>query len=182
MSSSNKYFAFLRGINVGRHIIKMEALRDLFYELGYQNIQTYIQSGNVFFESRDTEKLELRNNIEKHLAESLNYEVAVSLRTINEVENIIQQNPFSDIEIADDKRFAVTLLPAPVKIVTSLPYTTKDGGYELISMNATELFVVWHLKNGRPSNSYGQLEKIVGGHGTTRFWHTLIKIHASLLR
>ena len=55
-----RYVAFLRGINVGGHIVKKEKLRETFTSLGFQNVTTYKQSGNVIFESSNTDAQELR--------------------------------------------------------------------------------------------------------------------------
>lgn len=53
---------------------------------------------------------------------------------------------------------------------------TSDHAYEVIAATSHELFVVWHLKNGRPGNSYGAIEKLLQVPTTTRFWHISIKI------
>jgi hypothetical protein len=73
----------------------------------------------------------------------------------------------------------VNFLAEPVLDTFSLPYLTPDGAYEVIGMTPTELFVVWHLNNGRPGNSYGLLEQRFKVPATTRFWHTTAKILAA---
>lgn len=177
MNNENiSYVALLRGINVGGHVVKMEVLRGYFTELGYDNVRSYIQSGNVFFDSDEQDKEVLKNKIENQLETSLGYKVPVCLRTIQELEDILQKDPFKNIELTPDKRFAITLLTQPAVVDLPLPYSTPDGGYEVVAKTLTELFVVWHLKNGRPGNSYGLIEKKIQGQATTRFWHTLAKI------
>ena len=69
------YIALLRGINVGGHLVKMERLRDLFMELGFTHVRTYIQSGNVFFETTQTDRKGVSQTIEQHLHQALGYEV-----------------------------------------------------------------------------------------------------------
>lgn len=171
--------ALLRGINVGGHVIKMDALRALFTELGLQNVRSYIQSGNIFFESNEENISLLQERIEKYLAHSLGYSVPVCLRTIEEIEKLLKQNPFKNISITPDIRLSVTFLSKQSVIDLPVPFLTPDGAYELTGKTDTELFVVWHLKNGRPGNSYGFLEKKVQVPTTTRFWHTLEKILAA---
>lgn len=175
MADTQSYIAFLRGINVGGHIIKMDQLREFFSDLSLRNVRSYIQTGNIFFES-EKNKEELQVEIEKYLESQLKYPVPTCLRTIDELEEIMKLNPFNDINLTADTRFAVTFLSRPVKKSITLPHATADGAYELIQMTNNELFVVWHLKNGRPGNSYGSLEKTLGSTGTTRFWHTTEKI------
>ncbi|HEX9961588.1 MAG TPA: DUF1697 domain-containing protein, partial [Pyrinomonadaceae bacterium] len=67
-----KYVAFLRGINVGgRHLVKMEDLRVLFASMNFENVKTYIQSGNVIFETSETSADVLAGKIERGLKEAL---------------------------------------------------------------------------------------------------------------
>ncbi len=62
-----KYIAFLRGINIGGHQVKMEQLRELFRKLGLTDVRSYIQSGNIFFETAETDRVRLTRKIEQHL-------------------------------------------------------------------------------------------------------------------
>ncbi len=174
--AGTRYIALLRGINVGGHVVKMNRLRDLFGELGFDQVRTYIQSGNVFFDSDERETGALRTRIQEHLRAALGYDVATCLRTAEELESIIARDPFNGISVTPDMRLAVTFFAEPVTNMISLPYLTPDGAYEVVAMSPTELFVVWHLKNGRPGNSYAHLERIFRTPTTTRFWHTTAHI------
>ncbi len=85
-----KYVAFLRAINVGgTKIIKMNNLKKYFESFGCINVQTYIQSGNVIFEAK--ESIELEEKIEKHLEKMLGYKVETFLRTMDEVAKIVSK-------------------------------------------------------------------------------------------
>jgi uncharacterized protein (DUF1697 family) len=177
MQSNRKSFiAFLRGINVGGHNVRMEQLRSFFEALGFDNVRSYIQSGNIFFDSDEYDKLKLRKKIEEFLYTSLGYKVVVCIRTIEDLKQLLSHDPFKNIKVASDIRFAVTFLAEETTVDLPLPYLTPDGGYELIAKTSTELFIVWHLQNGRPSSSYSFIEKKVKSQATTRFWHTLAKI------
>lgn len=177
--TNTTYIALLRGINVGGHTVKMERLRELFGELGFERVRSYIQTGNVFFQSHEQDKSALRTAIERHLRTALGYEVATCMRTIEEVEGLLARDPFSGIAVTPDTRLAVTFLAEPVAGTLPLPYLTPDGAYEVIGMTPSELFVVWHLQDGRPGNSYGLIEKQLRVPTTTRFWHTTAKILAA---
>ena len=170
------YIALLRGINVGGHNIKMAQLRGLFEEMGLTNVRSYIQSGNVFFDTADKDAPALRSTIEQHLRSALGYDVPASLRTIDQLEQVLAQDPFNEIDVTDDMRLSVTYLAEPVDTRLPIPYQTKDGAYEVVGQTGSEVFVVWRLRNGRPGNSYGQIEKELGVPGTVRFWHTSQKI------
>jgi uncharacterized protein (DUF1697 family) len=95
------YVAFLGGINVGGHRVKMDRLRSLFEELQLRNVSTFIASGNVLFSStkKDTAKLEAA--IEQHLETSLGYRVPVFLRTNEELAAALRYEPFDRRAIED---------------------------------------------------------------------------------
>ncbi|MFN2498088.1 MAG: DUF1697 domain-containing protein [Pyrinomonadaceae bacterium] len=94
-----KLFAFLRAINVGGHVVKMDQLRELFVALNLTNVETFIASGNVIFESRSKNPTALERKIENYLAKSVGYEVATFVRTLEELERINEYRPFSEAEL-----------------------------------------------------------------------------------
>ena len=75
--------AFLRGINVGGHIVKKERLQGVFEALGFRDVMTYKQSGNVIFETEVKDMEKIRTRIEDKLKKTLGYDVAVFIRTID---------------------------------------------------------------------------------------------------
>jgi len=104
------YFAFLKGINVSGHrIIKMVELKTMFEEMGFKNVRTFIQSGNVVFESTAKEAA-LKKKIEAGLMKSLGYNVNVIIRSKDEMEEIIEGYPFSKIKGHDECRLNVGYL------------------------------------------------------------------------
>jgi uncharacterized protein (DUF1697 family) len=86
-----KYVALLRAINVGSHIVKMDRLRALFEELGFANVETFIASGQVIFDTRATDAAKLEARIEKHLRAALGYDVATFIRTPAELARVAAQ-------------------------------------------------------------------------------------------
>jgi uncharacterized protein (DUF1697 family) len=86
--------ALLRAINVGGHTVKMDQLRALFVALGYTNVATYIASGNVIFETPPTSTAALEAQIERHLRDTLGYEVLTFIRTAEELAAIADYAPF----------------------------------------------------------------------------------------
>lgn len=97
-----RYVAFLRAINVGGHIVKMQELQRLFEALGFSNVATFIASGNVIFESAVDDARKLEQTIEQGLQQALGYEVITFLRTLPEVAAIAaavaEHRPFPDTE------------------------------------------------------------------------------------
>lgn len=90
----NKYLAFLRAINVGGHAVKMDHLRELFESLGFANVETFIASGNVIFETKEKNAASLEKKIASHLEKSLGYAVDTFLRTPQEVAEIEKRCSF----------------------------------------------------------------------------------------
>lgn len=170
------YIAFLRGINIGGHNVKMERLRELFAELGLTNVRTYIQTGNVFFETDENDRTKLTQKIEMHLFETLGYEVPTFLRTIEEIEEIIDLDPFKNLKVSDDIRVCIVFTADPIPQNLSLPLHSAKGDMEIVAVTKYEAFVVWYIINGRPPSSQTLLNQNLGKKNTSRFWHTTIKI------
>ena len=84
-----RYVAFLRAINVGGHVVKMDRLRSLFESAGLASVSTFIASGNVAFESRKT-AASLETLIEATLQAALGYEVLTMVRTSDEVIRVVE--------------------------------------------------------------------------------------------
>jgi uncharacterized protein (DUF1697 family) len=94
-----KYVAFLRAINVGGHTVKMDHLRRLFEALEFTNVETFIASGNVIFDSTSKGAKALEKMIERHLQKALGYEVATFIRTTAELAAIADHKPFPNAEL-----------------------------------------------------------------------------------
>ena len=93
-----RYVALLRAINVGGHIVKMDALRRLFEEWGGENVQTFIASGNVVFDSSRRRADAAEQSIENHLRKALGYPVVTFLRTLPELAAVAACAPFAPSE------------------------------------------------------------------------------------
>ena len=168
------YIAFLRGINVGGHVVKMERLRELFTEMGFLHVRTYIQSGNVFFETGQTDRPGLTQTIERHLHAALDYEVPVFLRTIPEMEQIMNIDPFQHLNVTPTMRFCVVFTAEKIAPTLVLPLRSPKNDMEIIYTTDYEAFIVWYIINGRPPAAQGF--KVLGNRTTTRFFHTAAKI------
>ena len=86
-----RYIAFLRAINVGSHIVKMERLRALFEEMGFENVATFIASGQVIFDAHAVTPEKLEAKIEKFLQAALGYDVATFIRTPAQLRKVAER-------------------------------------------------------------------------------------------
>lgn len=108
-----RYIAFLRAINVGGRIVRMERLRELFAEAGFRNVETLIASGNVIFEASAKQPAKLEARIAQHLEKSLGFEVAAFVRTPAELTAITSFVPFPGEEISTGALLVAFLAKAP---------------------------------------------------------------------
>ena len=170
------YVALLRGINVGGHMVKMERLREVFTELGFAGVRTYIQSGNVFFETAEGNREALTHTIEHHLHGALGYSVPVFLRTIPELEHVLAFDPLNGGKVTDDMRLCIAFAAKPIPDTLALPVWSPKNDAQIVQTTPLEAFVVWYIINGRPPASQDFVERMLGSKVTTRFFHTTVKI------
>src|SRR5690349_19631018 len=105
------YIAILRGINVGgNRMIKMDALKQLFAELGFKNIQTYIQSGNIVFQGKETDSRKLETKISAAITGKFTFDVPVIVIEYDDFRQIISDNPFLSDKKKDTAYLHVTFL------------------------------------------------------------------------
>lgn len=172
------YIALLRGINVGGHNVKMERLRELFAELGFANVRSYIASGNVFFETDETDRGALTARIEAHLADGLRFEAPVFLRTPDELERILESATFDTTGPSADERFCITFTQEPIPDTVEVPSASPNGDTEIVGVAECEAYFIWHILKGRPPSS-NFAERTLPPPATTRFYHTTRKILAA---
>lgn len=170
------YIAFLRGMNVPGRSVKMVYLRELFRDMGFEAVRTYIQSGNVFFESGEDDRDKLSHLISTHLRETLGYEVVVCLRTVPELEALVALDPFADVDVRSDMRCCVVFTTDRIDPEMRLPLISPKKDMEIIRVNPYEAFVLWYLINGKAPAVKGFQERALGRDATTRYFHTVVKI------
>lgn len=173
----SKYVAFLRAINVGGHIVKMEHLRREFESLGFAGVETFIASGNVIFQSRSQNGRQLEAKIEKHLQKVFGYEVATFIRSLAELRQIAKQHPFRP---ADDKAAGHSLLVAFLSSPPSLEAAKNLMAFrsETDDFYLSDREVYWLCRTRMSDSRFsgGRLEKIVGMRATIRNMTTVRKL------
>jgi uncharacterized protein (DUF1697 family) len=174
------YIALLRGINVGgHHIVKMAELKRMFELLGFLRVQTYIQSGNVLFESIEAE-VPLRERIEREFASTFGFASVIILRTAAEMERIIENCPFSEEAIfeaqatSEGECLHVAMLPeAPSQegIERLSEYRNENEEFRIVGRDVYLMF----QRSLRNSRLAGSLNKL-GVPATMRNWKTMNKL------
>jgi uncharacterized protein (DUF1697 family) len=169
-----KYVAFLRGVNVGGHnIINKNRLLEVFAPLGYRNVAVFKQSGNVIFDS-DKLATEVAEAIQKKLHSALGREIVVFLRTLQQLREILTNNPFPEATV-DASSFMVTFLSAAPTTVPDVPLRIPKSTAEVLQINGTEGFSVTH-GGGEGALPNPFLEKTLKVQATTRNLNTIREI------
>src|ERR1700686_223101 len=138
-----RHVAFLRGINVaGQKLIKMEELARIFASMGLRNVRTYIQCGNVIFDHASENSARLRKKIERTLQDVLGYEVPVILRSLADIEALVERNPFRKIKADDDVRLCVVFLSAEPPSKPKLPLISATEKLEVFEVRDRAAFIV----------------------------------------
>ncbi|MDF2615289.1 MAG: hypothetical protein K0S71_3075 [Clostridia bacterium] len=176
------YIALLRGINVGgKNIIKMADLKKAFEAIGLCDVKTYIQSGNVLFKSNEAEDA-LRRKIEHEIKAIWGFPVTVILRTSLELEQIIQNCPFSEEERSEAESSSkkeslyvslITHTPDKAKIDCLTPYKSESEEYQVVGREVFLLFGQ-SIRNSKLANNLQKLDV----QGTVRNWRTINKLLA----
>ena len=135
---------FLRAINVGGHVVKMDHLRKLLTSFGLEDVETVLASGNVVFETKSTSTAKIEDQIEAALLAELGYEVVTMVRTPKELAEVVAHRPFS-LETS-----VVGLLKRAPSAAATKEALAWDIGDEEIAIRGTELY--WR-HGGRMSES-----------------------------
>jgi uncharacterized protein (DUF1697 family) len=195
--SPHRYIAFLRAINVGGHIVKMDRLRSLFEALGFSNVATFIASGNVIFDvpgvdaraanaqapdapdalapdalapdalAPDAQALERR--IERALREALGYVVATFLRTPAELAAVARHRAFPSVDVAAEAHaLYIGFLPAPPAPAAAEALLRLRTDADDLHVHGRELYWLCRTRMGESPLTGARLEKALGMPATLR--------------
>lgn len=169
--------ALLRAVNVaGTAKLLMADLRSFIEALGFARARTYIQTGNVIFDTNGPGGLELEKYLEQQARARLGLETSFFVRTPDEWENMIEANPFADKARDDPRRLLVMALrdePGAENLAA-----LKDGhaGQEPIGLVGKHLYIDYLDGAGSSKLSNVLIERKLGTRGTARNWNTVLKI------
>jgi len=168
------YIAMLRGINVSGHkMIKMETLRASFGTLKLSNVQTYVQSGNVVFGCGDGSITSLSEKIKQRILRDFGFSVPIFLRTANELQEIIEDNPFLKETAIDHSKLHITFLSdaAPKSALEALqPLAAQSERFRVLGR---QVYLYCPDGYGRTKLSNTAIERKLSVGATTRNWRTV---------
>ena len=162
-----RYVAFLRAINVGGRVVKMDRLRALFMELDLANPETFIASGNVLFESKVKALAGLERRIETHLASALGYEVATFVRQHDSLLSLLDGHPYES-HADDGHTLQIGFLkgtPGPSQLEGLKALETPTDEFHLRDRS---LYWLLRMKFNETKITTAKLERVLGGPVTFR--------------
>ncbi len=171
------YIAFLRGINVGGNKkVGMEELKKTFSSLGFKNVQTILNSGNVVFGTDSLNLTSAQNLIEETLEKTFGFKIPVLLRTAIDIKKLIDSDPFKNIPVTTQTRLYVTFLPAGKSLISS------GNDLKIVQITHSEVCSFLIISSHKTTTDMMKLfEKTWGTSITTRNWNTIVRIGKVLL-
>jgi uncharacterized protein (DUF1697 family) len=171
-----RYIAFLRGVNVsGQKIIKMDALRQAFSVAGFEDVKTYIQSGNILFTTVDQDTNQLILSIENLIEQTFGFRTDVILRKLTDIEFLVNSDDFNTFRSEEGKYYITFLKHAYVEPL-SVPVFSKNRDVEIIHHNNMDFFCISTAYKGTYGFPNSFIEKLTGIPATTRNTNTLEKL------
>ncbi|WP_327288283.1 DUF1697 domain-containing protein [Streptomyces sp. NBC_01198] len=175
-TTSTRYVALLRGINVGgKARVPMQTLRDLLASIGGSAIRTHLQSGNAVFTHQDRDPQQLAGALQQALADELGLTITCMVRTAEDLRRVVAANPF-DMTGIDGSRFLVIFLAGPVPLDRLA--TIDPAAYAPDEVRPGERELYAHLPDSiRNSKLAARLtDRGLGVPATNRNWNTVTKL------
>jgi uncharacterized protein (DUF1697 family) len=138
-----RYFAFLRGINIGGHTVKMDRLRKLFEAQGFDHPETFIASGNVVFESEETSAAALERAIEAMLAADLGYAVAAFVRSPSQLRKVVRTIASHEAELVPGDSMYVSFFRKPLPVALRRQVEARSNDVDRFVVDGRELY--WRI-------------------------------------
>ncbi len=179
---TEKYVAFLRGINVGgHHKLPMADLKKYLEKEGYKNIKTLLNSGNVMLDSYPTEQRKMQTEIAALLEKKAGFPVPTVVYPAAFISDLMRKKPFAGITIHPQLRLYVSLFPKEIPRKVKTPQTSPDGGFTLLKQFPRCAFSILDISKTQSPKGMEVLEKLFGKDITTRNWNTLEKMAIALI-
>jgi uncharacterized protein (DUF1697 family) len=173
---ADRYIALLRGINVGKaKRVAMADLRTLFEDLGFTDVRTLLNSGNVVFSVARPRK-DLGRSLERAIAERLGVTSRVTIVTAAELDAIVTANPLLKVA-TNPSRLMVSVLNSPADMELLKPLVKRDWGTDRMGVGPRVAYL-WCPDSILDSELASAVAKALGDGVTSRNWATISKLHA----
>ena len=175
------HLALVRGINVGGHKpVAMADLRDLVTQLGFTDVRSVLQSGNLVFRGRTAASAALERRLETEAQKRLRLEADFLVRSAEEWEDVVAQNPFREEATRDPAHLVVVFLKSAPEANNVKALQAAIVGPEIVRAKGRHAYIVYPAGIGPSRLTSALIERTLGTRGTARNWNTVLKLGALL--
>ena len=172
-----KYLALLRGINVsGHNMIKMDALKKMLENMGFQNVETYIQSGNIFFDSEEENAASVGFKIKQEISKVFGYDVPVIMVSKTDLELCFKNSPFLKEKECDTKKLYVTFISKELSPLAINDLKISNFKPDEVAIDSSRIYIKYAIGAGKTNLDQKYIEKKLNVVSTIRNWNTVTKL------
>lgn len=155
-----KYLALLRGINVsGHNMIKMDALKKMLENMGFQNVETYIQSGNVFFDSEEENAAGVGFKIKQEISKVFGYDVPVIMVSKTDLELCFKNNPYLKEKECDIKKLYVAFISKELTAAAINDLKISNFKPDEAAIDGSRIYIKYAIGAGKTNLDQKYIEK-----------------------
>ena len=171
------HLALLRGINVsGHNMIKMEALKTTLENIGFQNVQTYIQSGNVFVDTFEENAAKVGFLIKQEIFKVFGHEVPVVVIGKEDLESCLNSNPFLKEKDIDIKKLYVAFVSIALRKDSINDLRISQFKPDEASIDENKIYIKYAIGAGKTRFDQKYIEKKLNVTATIRNWNTVVQL------
>ncbi|HEX9153113.1 MAG TPA: DUF1697 domain-containing protein [Flavobacterium sp.] len=171
------HLALLRGINVsGHNMIKMDALKTTLETVGFQNVQTYIQSGNVFVDTNEENPAKVGFQIKQEIFKVFGHEVPVVVIGSADLEACLKNNPFLKEAAVDHKKLYVAFISTALRSESINDLKISQFKPDEASIDASRIYIKYAVGAGKTRFDQKYIEKKLNVIATIRNWNTVTQL------
>ena len=171
------HLALLRGINVsGHNMIKMEALKTTLENIGFKNVQTYIQSGNVFVDSEEENQAKVGFQIKQEIFKVLGHEVPIVVVNKQDLEACFKNNPFLKEKDFDTKKLYVAFISIALQSTSINDLKMSQVKPDEAHIDGNKIFIKYDVGAGKTRFDQKYIEKKLNVTATIRNWNTVTQL------
>ncbi len=171
------HLCLLRGINVsGHNMIKMEALKTTLEGIGFQNVQTYIQSGNVFVDINEENAAAIGFKIKQEIFKVFGYEVPIVVIGLADLETCLKNNPFLKEKEIDSKKLYVAFVSKELSSDSINDLRISQFKPDEVSIDASRIYIKYAVGAGKTRFDQKYIEKKLNVTATIRNWNTVTQL------
>jgi len=173
----SSYIALLRAVNVaGSAVLRMEDLRRVVEGLGFEDVRTLLQSGNLVFRGAAASTATLETRLERELGTRLRLTTELFVRTSREWMGVVAENPFLEEAKRDPAHLTVAFLKEAPRAVASSELRAAIRGRERVTGSGRHAYIVYPDGIGRSRLTAAVIERQLGTRATSRNWNTILKL------